>query len=106
MTTIHEDYRLPVRMPGVNQPQLTDRLVLVDDPEHGDVPVRWQWSPPPGQHRHLKPPNGGRAALWRCPVHGKQDHAGCVHAWSAALFLAGQLLGLTTTVPTLNERTD
>lgn len=72
---------MPVRLPEapvrVDRP---DRLLLVADPDLGDVPVRWKLTP--------------GANVWRCGACGSQSMADCIHAFSAAIHLAERLLGL------------
>lgn len=72
---------LPVSIPGSFKIERTDRLLLVEDPDLGTVPVRWRLSP--------------STQIWRCSACGPQSEAGCRHAFSAALHLAQSLLGLT-----------
>lgn len=74
---------LPARFAGrdvrVDRP---DRLVIVTDPATGSVPVRWRLF--------------ASSSVWRCSACGTQEKADCAHTFSAGLFLAEQLLGLTT----------
>ena len=52
-------------------------LILVNDPDIGVVPVRWQVGKP-----------------WRCTCCGVENRATCGHAYGAGLLLADLLLGL------------
>jgi hypothetical protein len=57
-----------------------DRLVIVTDPDAGEVRVRW---------------NLARDEVWRCETCGPMQGAECPHTFSAGLLLAEDLLGLT-----------
>ncbi len=72
--------RLPAWAPGdAGKPGRRDRLVLTDDAGRV-VAVRWRHGPAP---------------RWRCGACGRLDAATCAHTFSAALFLAEALFGLT-----------
>lgn len=71
---------LPAVMVELNRDRRqTDWLVRVTDPAIENVSVRW---------------NSRRPGEFRCSICGLQDEARCAHAFSAALLLAEQLLGL------------
>lgn len=72
---------LPVTMPSPVRIDRPDRLLLVEDPEAGVITVRWRLTP--------------SAHIWRCGSCGRMTAADCPHTFSAALFLARDLLGLT-----------
>jgi hypothetical protein len=63
-------------------------LVLVEDPEHGTVAVRWRLT----------------RNAWKCEIHGVMRRADCLHTFAAALLLADRLLGIKPS--TTLERTD
>lgn len=77
---------LPATIPGVFRTSKRDRLVLVEDPDLGIVPVRWQL----GHTRNRR---------WRCHACGPQITAECRHTYAAAMRLAEHLLGLTPVEP-------
>jgi hypothetical protein len=89
MTDITDAYpsALPVTVPSqsirVDRP---DRLLFVEDPDAGTVLVRWRLTP--------------SEFVWRCGSCGPMAAAECVHTFSAGLFLATDLLGLTPAIPT------
>jgi hypothetical protein len=73
---------LPVRMPSARvRAERPDRLLVVTDPELGDIPCRWRLTP-----SHL---------IWRCSACGPMERASCEHTFAAAMYLAEHLLGLT-----------
>ena len=76
---------LPAEAVGQNR-RAAARLVIVADPEHGDVKVRWVL---------------GREQPYRCALCGPLTAATCRHTFAAALLLAEKLLGLTR-VPELH----
>lgn len=63
----------------VTSPRKLSRLVLVHDPDAGDVPVWW---------------NLERSLKWRCQLHGRSSHPICPHAIAAVPVLARELLGV------------
>lgn len=72
---------MPATIPGDPPVNLTNRLVLVEDPVLGVVPVRWRLA-------HTR---------WKCNECGPMKHTDCEHTFSAGLLLAERLLGLTPT---------
>lgn len=68
--------------------RLPDRLLVVQDPQLGGVPVRWRMAPALG------------GWIWRCSAcQTRTRTAGCAHTFAAALVLAQDLLGLTSPIP-------
>lgn len=67
-----------------------ERLVMVADPDAGNIPVRWRSQP---ENSNADP------WIWSCRIHGHQTEVECVHTFYAALHLAGTLLGLTRAEP-------
>lgn len=92
MTSTETDWLLPVRM--ISDPftprraddgstTRVDHLLVVTDPDLGEVSVRWRI------------PDNPYAWTWRCPPCGLRSRtAACRHTFSAAIELAGRLLGL------------
>lgn len=75
---------LPARViNSVEQRERAFRTLVVDDPDHGAIHVRWR----------VKADQ--RAWRWKCDLHGMTTDPDCVCAWSAAIHLAENLLGLT-----------
>ncbi|MCM0622844.1 hypothetical protein [Nocardioides bruguierae] len=74
---------MPAAMADGRSRKITSRHVHVTDPDHPQ-PVSVRWTPE-------------RGPLWRCSACGPQDHAACLHTYSAGVLLAEQLIGLTRT---------
>jgi hypothetical protein len=73
---------LPVSFPNATvRADRPDRLMFVEDPNTGTVLVRWRLSPSQN--------------VWKCQQCGPMSTADCMHTFSAGLFLAQHLLGLT-----------
>lgn len=74
---------LAARLHGEQDARRPARLVIVNDPEVGDVRVRWR------VRSSLSP-----ARRYHCANCGPQVRAECAHTFSAALALAEDLLGI------------
>lgn len=70
---------LPVAIPGDPTPTRPDRLLIVTDPDHGPIRVRWRL---------------GFEATWKCERCGLMAAADCPHTYSAGVHLSMVLLGL------------
>jgi hypothetical protein len=82
------DVAMATTIHGQPRASAQSRLVLVEDPEHGTVAVRWRMT----------------RNAWKCEVHGVMRRANCLHTFAAALLLADRLLGIKS-APTI-ERTE
>lgn len=71
--------RLPVVLIERHDSNARDRALIVKNPNGEHIRVRWRL---------------GRAAPWRCDLHGPQAAATCPEVFAAAVMLASRLLGL------------
>lgn len=78
-------YDLPARIAGGPDWRTDTVLVLITDPDLGEVAVRWRVPPHPA------------AWAWRCTACDTTTTvAECAHTFAAGVHLARELLGLTT----------